>query len=335
MTQKLKWIVPGAVIGVGLVVWGVLQYLGSGAETRLRDALAEYGLRDRVHWQSVRASFGSVMLNDVRFDLDGESGWQAERVKVSDLTDTADRQRITLHIEGLLEFNAQGAVSTLNAIVGLPSGKADLPPLDADVKLDVRYDKDEAYASVTLNQKDALDVDYRMQLTKISALREVVQATVSAYAPQRAARGASANLRGRARAMSDWTNIHLKTLDVKVVDRGMVKRGIALYKRHNIALDVDGGSIKAQQNKGFTQAIQDLESGCRKDQIALRTKDAEQTCRALARFLSNEKDTLRVSIAPRNPVPIAQALVGYIPMLAFFSNAPPLSAQVLNVEVKS
>jgi len=335
MQQKLKWIVPSVIVGVGVLVWGVLQYLGGSAEARLRDALAEYGLQHRVHWQGISASFGGVTLNGVRFDLDGEDGWQAERVKVSDLTDTQDRQRITLHIEGLAEFGAQGTTSVLDTIVGLPSGKANLPPLDAHVKLDVRYDKDAAELSLVLNQKDALNVDVHMALTRIDALRTLTRAAVAADAPARGARRSAANTRRLAQDVLDWTAIHLKALDAKLEDRGMIKRGIALYKRHNIALDVDGGSVKSQQNKEFAQIIQNLETRCRKDKAALRTKDAEQTCRALARFLSNDKNTLRVSMAPRDPVPLVQALAEYIPVLAFFSDAPSLPTRVLNVEVKS
>jgi len=323
MQQKLKWIVLGVVIGAGVLAWGVLQYLGGSAETRLRDVLTEYGLQHRVHWQSASASFGSITLKKVRFDLDGEDGWQAERVKVSDLTDTQDRQRITLQIEGLAEFGAQGATSALHDVVGLPTGKVDLPPLDADVKLDVRYDKDAAELSVALNQKDALNVDVHMALTRIDALRTLTRAAVAA------------NARRQGWDELNWTTIHLKALDMKLEDRGMVKRGIALYKRHNIALDADGGSVKSQQNKAFEEAINVLQTSCRKNQMALRTKDAEQTCRALARFLSNDKNTLRVSVSPKAPVPFVQALAEYVPIFAFFSDSSPVSAQVLNVEVKS
>jgi len=163
----------------------------------------------------------------------------------------------------------------------------------------------------------------------------LARAAVAANAPARGARRSAANARDLARDVLDWTAIRLKALDVKLEDRGMVKRGIALYKRHNIALDADGGSIKSQQNKGFEEAIHALQASCRKNQMALRTKDAEQTCRALARFLSNDKDTLRVSVSPKTPVPFVQVLAEYIPMYAFFSDGPPVSAQVLNVEVKS
>jgi len=338
MTQKLKWIVPSAIVGVGVLVWGVLQYLGGQAETRLRDVLAEYGLQHRVHWQDVRASVGGVTLKGVRIDLDDDSGWQADRVKLSDLTNTKDRQRVTLQVAGLSAFGAQGVTPVLDAFVGLPSGHAALPPLDVDVKLDVRYDKDAAELSVALHQPEALDVDYHMQLTQIGALRELARAAVAAEAPAaRAPRGRSTNPSafGTTQGMPDWTATHLKALDVKLKDRGMVKRGIALYKRHNIALDAQGGSIPSQQKQGFAQAIQALETACRKDPMALATQNAEQTCRALTRFLSDEKDTLRVSAAPKTPVPIVQALAAYIPVLAFFSDAPPLSAQVLNVEVTS
>jgi len=35
---------------------------------------------------------------------------------------------------------------------------------------------------------------------------------------------------------------------VKRKDRGMIARGVAPYKRHNIVLDAEGGSMKSQQN---------------------------------------------------------------------------------------
>jgi len=324
MTQKLKWIVPSAIVGVGVLVWGVLQYLGAQAETRLRDALAEYGLQHRVHWQDISASMGGVTLKGVRIDLDDDSGWQAERVKLSDLSDTEDRQRVTLQVTGLSAFGAQGVSPVLDDFVGLPSGYAALPPLDVDVKLDVRYDKDAAELSVVLQQPEALDVDYHMQLTQIGALRELARG-----------RSTKPSAFGTTPDMPDWTTIHLKALDVKLKDRGMVKRGIALYKRYNIALDAQGGSISSQQKQGFAQAIQTLETDCRKYPMALATQNAEQTCRALTRFLSDEKDTLRVSAAPKTPVPIVQALAAFIPVLAFFGDAPPLAAQGLNVEVTS
>jgi len=335
MTQKLKWIVPSAIVGVAVLVWGVLQYLGAQAETRLRDALAEYGLQHRVHWQDISASMGGVTLKGVRIDLDEDSGWQADRVKLSDLSDTEDRQRVTLQVTGLSAFGTQGVSPVLDNFVGLPSGYAALPPLDVDVKLDVRYDKDAAELSLALHQPEALDVDYHMQLTQIGALRELVRAALAADTP--AARGRSTNPRafGTTPDMPDWTSIHLKALDVKLKDRGMVKRGIALYKRYNIALDAQGGSISSQQKQGFAQAIQTLETDCRKYPMALATQNAEQTCRALTRFLADEKDTLRVSAAPKTPVPIVQALAAFIPMLAFFGDAPPLAAQALNVEVTS
>jgi len=293
--------------------------------------LTQYNLQHRVHWQDVSASFGGVTLTGVRIDQDDVSGWQADRIKISDLTDTQDRQRVTLQVAGLSAFGAQGTTPVLGDLVGLPTGNAALPPLDVDVKLDVRYDKNAAELSVVLNQPEALDVDYRMQLTQIVALRELARAATTANTPATRAPRAFGNLQ----RLSNLTTIHVKALDVKLKDRGMVKRGMALYKRHNITLDPQGGSIKSQQNQGLTQEIQILEANCRKNPAALATNNAEQTCRAFTRFLANEKDTLRVAAAPKTPVPIGQALVTYIPILAFFVDAPPLSAQVLNVEVTS
>jgi len=172
-----------------------------------------------------------------------------------------------------------------------------------------------------------------MHLTQIGALRAMVRMTTSGV---EATAGRSArNARGRARDMPDdtgWTDIRLKSLDAKLEDRGMVKRGIALYKRHNTVLDAEGGSIKSQQDKGFEQTLQSLEAMCRKNHMALNTKDAEQTCHALARFIANDKDTLRISVAPKDPVAIGQILAAYFP---FFSDDSLLSLRELNIEVKS
>jgi len=349
--KKLKWIALGGFIAVVVLVWGVLQYLGGKAEDRLIDTLAEYNLEHRVHWQSASASLGgSVTLKDVRVDADrqGASGWQAERVIISDLTDDEERQRVTLEVEGLSAFTSEGEhAPVLGWLMGLPTGKVDLPPLDVTLALDARYDKDEAQVSFVLEQKEGMDVELNAQLTRIGVLREL--ARVAAQASQansaRGSQGFGFNPRtgmNREAEMPDWSGIRVKAMEVSVKDRGMMKRAAILGKRYNIPLDADGDSIKSQHNKAVAQQIKDVEARCRRSAPPfLRTKNIEQTCRAINRFTFNDADTLRASIAPRSPVPLVQTpivalLAEHIPVLALFArNTQPLSAQVLNLEVKS
>jgi len=323
--QKLKWIALAAFVAVVALAWGITQYMASRAEERLLDILREYGLEHRVHWQSASASLTSVTLSDVRFDLNPEdaSGWHAARVKIGDLADDEDRQSITVEVEGLTAFSrARADEAVLGDVLGLPTGKANLPPLDVNMALDVRYDKDTAQASVELRQKEALNLDFDVQLTRIGALRALARTAQSK------------GFEAQAQLLSDLTTISIKSMDLKLEDRGMMKRNVTLYKRYNTTLTPDGGSVAAQQDKAFAQKIKTQEDACRRAPM-LRTKDTEQTCRAITRFLANEKDTLHASIAPKAPVPLGQVL-GQVPMIGWvFGRGQPVSAQALNLEVKS
>jgi len=360
--QKLKWIALGAFVALAGLVWGVLQYMSSKAEEQLLNTLSEYNLQHRVHWRNASASFGgSVTLTDVRFDVDprNESNFQADRVKISDLTDTRERQRLTLEIEGLSKFiGAREDEPVFSVLMGLPSGKADLPPPNISIALDARYDKDEAQATLEVRQKDGMDVDVTMQLGRIGALRELIRVAANMgndlddlNAMMNSPLG-SFNARnpraGRTAAQPDWTSLtslHIKAFEVKLRERGMVKRSVALQKRYNIPLDPNGGSIKSQQNKAFEQEMKDEEASCRRDKnhpLFRGVKNLEQTCRAIMRFMSNDKDTLRVSIKPRTSVPfvqiplVAQFLDEFVPGFSGLSRrVQPVSAQVLNLEVDS
>ncbi len=140
--QKLKWIVPGVVVGLGVLWWGASWYASSKAEDRLRAKLAEYGMQDRVHWKELSASiFGTVTLKDVTVDMRRQGELRAESLKISDVVDNKDRQRVSLQLRGLTESASQGC-GLLGRAVGLPTGRAELAPMDATLKLDARYDDD-------------------------------------------------------------------------------------------------------------------------------------------------------------------------------------------------
>lgn len=327
-TQKLKWIVPGVVVGVGVFWWGISAYASSKAEDRLRQALAEYGLQHRVHWKDLSASvFGTVTLKDVTVDLERDGALKAERVKVSDLIDDRDRQRINLQVEGLSEAGDQASSFLLGKTVGLPTGRANLPPMDASVKLDARYDDDEAEVAVVLRQKDALDAEYRMRVTQIGALRDLARAANSGGANELSALGMGGM--GIFGALSSLSRISLASLEAKVEDRGMVERGITLYKRHNVPLQVDGGSARSQRNKAFEQSIETWQADCQRNGVALLTQSPEKSCRAAARFLSGDKRTLHLTVSPKTPVSVEQLTK------VLFGRPSPAAASLLNAELGS
>ena len=323
--QKLKWIVPGVVVGLGVLWWAGSWYASGKAEDRLRAKLAEYGLQDRVHWKSVDASlFGSVTLKDVTVDVQHPGQLRAESLKISDVIDKKDRQRVALQVRGLTEAGGQGG-ALLGKAVGLPTGRAELPPMDATLKVDARFDDDEAELELTVRQKDALDADYSLEVTQIAALRGLPQ--IGGSAANMGAMGMGGM--GMFGALASLSRVSLKSLEARIEDRGMVERGIALYKRHNIPLDADAGSAKSQRDKAFEQDLKAWEDSCRMQGPAMLTQDPRQTCLAAARFLSGDKDTLRLSVKPKNPVS-AEQLMGLM-----FGRAPASAASMLNAEVKS
>ncbi len=172
-----------------------------------------------------------------------------------------------------------------------------------------------------------MDADYSLEVTQIAWLRDLARAGAGGSPAERPALGMGGM--GMFGALSSVSRVSLKSLEARIEDRGMVERGIALYKRHNIALDVEGGSAKSQRDKAFEQDIQAWETSCRTQGMALMTMKPERTCRAVARFLSGDEDTLRLSVQPKNPVS-AETIMQFI-----FARTPSSAAEMLNAQVKS
>lgn len=340
--QKLKWIVPGVVVGLGVLWWAGSWYASSKAEERLRSRLVEYGLQDKVSWKSLDASlFGSVTLKGVTVDMQRQGQLRADSLKISDVIDDKNRQRVSLQAEGLTETAGEGGASWGQSL-GLATGRAELPPMDASLKLDARYDDDEGKLELTVRQKEVMNLDYRLEVTQIGPLRDLARVAGSSRELSMLGQGAldmsglGVSVGGRSMgplnmisAMSALSRISLKSMDARLEDRGMIERGIVLYKRHNVPLKADGDSIKSQRNKAFEQHMQAWEASCRTQGPALMTLNPEQTCRATARFLSGDKDTVRLLVEPKSPVS-AEQIMG-----VFFGRSSAAAASLFNAQVKS
>lgn len=329
--QKLKWIVPGVIVGLGVLWWGGSWYASSKAEERLRTRLAEHDLLDKVRWKSLDASlFGSVTLKGVTVDMQRQGMLHADTLKISDVIDDEKRQRVSLQASGLTQTAGEDG-ALLNRAVGWPTGRAELPPMEASLKLDARYDDDEGRLELAVRQKDALNLDYRLDVTQIAPLRDLSMLGRGAQGMGGlgAVGGRSMGALSMLGAVSALGRISLKSMEARLEDRGMVERGIVLYKRHNIALQTDGDSVKSQRNKAFEQHMQTWETACRTQGLALLTIDPEQACRATARFLSGDKDTLRLSAEPKKPVS-AEQIMGML-----FGRSSAAAASLLNAQVKS
>jgi hypothetical protein len=312
------------------VWWGGSWWVSNKQESRLRAKLTEHGLQDRVHWKSLNGSlFGSFTLEDVVVDMPGQGKVQAGSVRVSDVVNSDDRQRLALRVQGLRQTDVKGE-QAMAQMLGALSGRFELPPMDVELKVDARYDDDEGEIQLSLRQKEAVDFDFHLELTQIKVLREMGQAAGAAGQAGLGSMGGMGGM-GLFALLALGEQVQLKSLQSSVKDRGAVERGIALYKRHNVPVSVDGGSLASQRDKGFAQRVLDIKAGCMREGPALLSKDPKGSCDAVTEFLSGKEDSLRVSIQPKTPMPIskaAEALMGR-------GGRPGEGAALLNVQIGS
>lgn len=323
--QKMKWIVPGAVVGVVALWWGLSSYVSSKAEDRLRLALTQHGLQDSVRWRKLDASLlGNVTLKDVTVDSRVYGQAKADVVRIEDLIDDPDRQRITLDVRGLTDLQPEATSFFLGGYLGAPTGKPQLPPMDARLALDLEYDDDTGSVALDIRQKDAVNISQSMTISRIGALRQLAQ---GGGLQGQAQQGFGLGGFGLLGALSSLSAISLNALEVEVEDRGMVARGIALFKRHNIPVTYEGGSLSSQRNKGFEAALKTWQGECEREGVMQLTRDVAKTCKVLAGFLGGDRDSVTLNMKPDTPVSVEQLTK------LLFGRPGPSAAAMLKAEV--
>lgn len=292
--NALKWMIPGGVVLAGAALWfGLSAYAGSQAEKKLRQVLVEYDLQDQVHWGSLAATpFGTVTLKDVSADI-GRNQLQAQRIVVSDVIDERDRQRARIEVTGLSDPSGHSPAILFGNSIGQATGEPELPPLDFSIKVDADYDDDRADVALSFMQDKALSGDYAMRIGRIGILRDLES--------QLSGSNAMGGL-GIFGALAALSRISLEHLEVKIRDRGMVERAIALYKRYQIPVEPGNGKPASQRDDIFKTQAEAWEAQCLQDRYISQLDDPKQACRALVRFASGRSDTLSLTLAPSKPV---------------------------------
>ncbi|MGO3889707.1 MAG: hypothetical protein ACTJHW_01915 [Paenalcaligenes sp.] len=318
--QKMKWIIPAAVAGVAVLWWGASSYASGKAEDSLRTKLAAMGMQDQVHWADLSASpFGTVTLKDVTVTMSPRDQVQAKEVQISDVIEDAKRQRIALSVKGLVLPDGKSN-SMLGNSLGLASGRAELSPMDVVLKADVRFDDNQADIALSVEQKDMADLDFKVSMTEIGALQSLANGQLPADAMM------GFGIMGPLQMLS---RISIKELDIKVKDRGLMERGIALHKRYNMPVQIGEGSAKSQREKAFEQEAEEMMTQCRSEGFALMTQDPEASCKAVVRFATGDKSTLRITMDPKTPVSIERIAS------ALFGRPNPSMTSALNAEIRS
>jgi len=103
-SSKLKWIIPLSlllIILIAAVTWQIMQSrITAKAEAQLQQTLREFDWEDKVKWESLSVSpAGALTLNQVRFEYFPDAVVNMEQLRISDVIDNADRQRIRLQLK--------------------------------------------------------------------------------------------------------------------------------------------------------------------------------------------------------------------------------------------
>jgi len=287
--SKLKWIIPLSlllIVLIAAVTWQIIQSrITAKVEAQLQQTLREFNWEDKVKWESLSVSpAGTLTLNRVRFEYFPDAVVNMEQLRISDVIDNADRQRIRLQLKQskaeLPEITTKGVPAAL------------FNPVDADLQLDLNFASNQAQILYKSQQAGTADIEIQLNLSEIGALRGIL-ATVFPKSSA-AMQELDPNFIGLNRLAAIYS-ISIKAFDGKIHNNGLVE-----------LLTAELTQEMNKENKGmgeqtFMRLVQDVQFSCHDNQPALI-----QPCQTLADFFLAKQSNLHISARPAQPVSLQQ-----------------------------
>lgn len=305
-TNKKYAAIGAAVVGVAVIGWFALSHVAtSRAEESIHAFLAKHDLRQTVSWKNLSASpFGTVTIKDIAIRQSRDGMLHVRHVQLSDFVDNADQKRVHLKVEGLADEQGHSPLGTSGALNR--GGITQLPPLSFEVKWDMRLKDDEAAMELSFDQPDALQGELALDIQRIAGLARFAEgkqqsAQANPFAP---------SLMGGFGVLQAIGAVELRSVSANVKDQGQMARTIALHKRYSFNVPPEETNAAKFRNAAFKAEMDQSRSGC----IELTKKSypgltkGEDSCEALADFLSGKSSRLSVKAQPAQPVSVAQLM---------------------------
>ncbi|HUG58463.1 MAG TPA: hypothetical protein VL002_09535, partial [Candidimonas sp.] len=309
MNQKNKYLAIGsAIAAITVVGWFALSHVAtSRAEESISAFLDEYGIRQNVQWESLSASpFGNVKIENVSIRVGSEpEALRITHIQLKDFTDTKDRKRIDLQLNGMSDAQGRSPLGDLDYIQA--GGRANLPPLSVHVKWDMLFDDDEGKVELSFNQPDAMQGGLAFELDKISALNNLQQNILAGSIGGMGKRnmfGGHPLLSAAEGALAALGEVRIKSLNANIKDEGHMARSIALYKRYSTNLSTTDSNPGKVRDKKFKEEIKSGLKACQAEasDTFKGVPKIKDSCAAVLDFASGESRHLKLEAKPTQPV---------------------------------
>ena len=313
MNQKNKHLaIGGAIAAVAVVGWFALSSLATNrAEESISAFLDEYGIRQNVQWESLSASpFGNVKIEKVSIRVSSEAeALRIEHIQLKDFTNTQDRKRIDLQLNGMSDAQGYSPLGNIDYIQA--GGRANLPPLSVHVKWDMHLDDDEGQVELLFNQPDSMLGGLAFELDKISVLANLQQNILAGSLSgmgmgmaERSLFGGHPILSAAQGVLATLGEVRLKSLDANIKDEGHMARSIALYKRYSVNLSPTDSNPGKARDKKFKEEIKSGLKACQAEasNTFKGVPKAKYSCEAILDFASGESRHLTLKAKPTQPV---------------------------------
>jgi len=302
--KPLKWIVPVALVALALLAvlfwWAAGYWMTRQAEVKVQETLRGFEWEDKVKWDDFHVSpLAVATFNQVRFEVEPQVYLGIEQVRISDVLNRPDHQRINLQLKQVKPlFENDGA--TQQAIEQNKLPKNFLNPADMDLQLDLNFASNQGQLIFASQQKEVADFELKLNLSQIGALRGVLGAVF----PQSAAASMELDpdFTGLNRLAATYS-ISLDSLDSRFKNHGFIEQLTSELKQQleNIPNNPGAGSIEQAREEAFVEMVQEVQESCHQGEQALR-----QPCQTLADFVLGKQDSLHLTAKPDKPVSLEQ-----------------------------
>jgi len=291
-SKALKWIVPACILALillGMVAWQIIgKRMATQAELAVQQTLQRFGFEDKVRWKEVSVSpFGTLTFNHLRIELSSDEYLNARQVRISDVIDEADRQRVRVQIKQ--------AKSEFYDISSKELPAEFFNPMDANLQVDLNYSDNQAKILYDIQQEGMADIELQLGLSEIGALRGVLVAIL----PQssKPAPDLDPNVIGLNRLAAAYS-ISVDSFEGKINNKGFVK-----YATDALMQEMAKGRRNMEQVRAqvFPQFVQEAQAACHNGIDSLKP-----SCQNLADFVLGKKNSLHLTASPAKPVSIEQ-----------------------------
>jgi len=336
--KPLPWQIPVCLLALalaGALVWWMLEgRLTEQTRARWQQTLHTAGLADTTQWQDFRASpWGAVTVNRLRVELPSKIVLNAGQMRISDVIDQPERQRIRVQLKQAQPDFSDMAIQNL-ADYGLITALTTFfhaSPMDVNLLVDVDFARNQAKIVYDSQQQGFADLALQLDLSQIAALRGAVKKTF----PSVAAAVAGRNAKAISAVIADVIDpdllaaaplISLDSLQASMTNRGIVTQVTAGLKVSILAdmMRVRMPFTMREGEAAFVKKVATMQAACHRGVATLKP-----ICQRIADVALDKKQSLHLTVKPPKPVSLAQVLA----QLAATKDVSSV-LELLNINVK-